>query len=69
MAEAATTSRVTSSDGTQIAFDRSGSGPPVVMIGGGPTDRSANSQVAELLAAHFTVHRLRSIVSTTTSVP
>jgi pimeloyl-ACP methyl ester carboxylesterase len=55
MAEAATTSRVTSSDGTQIAFDRSGSGPPVVMIGGGPTDRSANSQVAELLAAHFTV--------------
>jgi Alpha/beta hydrolase family len=46
---------VTSRDGTTIVFDRSGDGPPVVIIGAGPTDRSANAAVAELLSAHFTV--------------
>ena len=46
---------VTSRDGTTIAFDRLGSGPPVVLIGGGPTDRSANAPLAELLAARLTV--------------
>jgi alpha-beta hydrolase superfamily lysophospholipase len=45
----------TSSDGTTIVFDRSGDGPPVVIIGAGPTDRSANAAVAELLSARFTV--------------
>jgi pimeloyl-ACP methyl ester carboxylesterase len=46
---------VVSHDGTTIAFDRSGDGPPVVIVGAGPTDRSANAPVAELLAARFTV--------------
>jgi alpha-beta hydrolase superfamily lysophospholipase len=46
---------VTSSDGTRIAFDRLGDGPPVVVIGAGPTDRSANAPVAQLLSERFTV--------------
>ena len=46
---------VTSSDGTTIAFDRLGDGPPVVLICGASTDRRANTPLAELLAEHFTV--------------
>jgi hypothetical protein len=46
---------VTSSDGTTIAFDRLGKGRPVILVGGGPTDRSANAPLAELLSEHFTV--------------
>lgn len=46
---------VTSRDGTTIVFDRSGDGPPVVIIGAGPTDRSTNAPVAALLSAQFTV--------------
>ncbi len=44
-----------SRDGTTIAFDRVGQGPPVILVGGGPTDRSAQITLAELLAPHFTV--------------
>ena len=47
--------RVTSSDGTTIAFDRLGEGPPVILVCGGSTDRSANAPLATLLARHFTV--------------
>jgi pimeloyl-ACP methyl ester carboxylesterase len=47
--------RVTSSDGTTIAFDRLGEGPPVILVCGGSTDRSANAPLAALLARHFTV--------------
>jgi pimeloyl-ACP methyl ester carboxylesterase len=47
--------RVTSSDGTTIAFERSGDGPPVILVCGGSTDRMANAPLAELLAEHFTV--------------
>jgi len=46
---------VTSSDGTTIAFDRLGDGPPVVLVCGASTDRSANAPLAELLAEQFTV--------------
>lgn len=46
---------VQSKDGTSIAFDKLGEGPAVILIGGGPTDRSANAPLAELLAPHFTV--------------
>jgi alpha-beta hydrolase superfamily lysophospholipase len=46
---------VTSSDGTTIAFDRSGEGPAVILLCGGSTDRSANAPLAALLARHFTV--------------
>jgi pimeloyl-ACP methyl ester carboxylesterase len=49
-------STVTSKDGTAIAFDRAGDGPPVVLIAGGPSDRSGNAQLAGLLAPHFTVY-------------
>ncbi|HEU0041949.1 MAG TPA: alpha/beta fold hydrolase [Jiangellaceae bacterium] len=46
---------VTSNDGTIIAFDRSGDGPPVVLVCGGSTDASANAPLAIQLANHFTV--------------
>jgi pimeloyl-ACP methyl ester carboxylesterase len=46
---------VTSSDGTTIAFDRSGEGPAVILVCGGSTDRSANASLAALLAGRFTV--------------
>ena len=47
--------KIASSDGTTIAFDRLGEGPPVVLVCGGSTDRSANASLAALLAEHFTV--------------
>jgi pimeloyl-ACP methyl ester carboxylesterase len=47
--------RITAADGTSIAFDRLGDGPALIMMGGGPVDRSANTPLAELLAADFTV--------------
>jgi pimeloyl-ACP methyl ester carboxylesterase len=47
---------VRSNDDTTIAFDRSGDGPPVVLISGGPSDRSANAQLAGLLAPRLTVY-------------
>jgi pimeloyl-ACP methyl ester carboxylesterase len=47
--------KVISKDGTPIAFDRVGEGPVVILIGGGPTDRSANTPLAEVLAKDFTV--------------
>ena len=46
---------VTSRDGTAIAFDRRGSGPAVVLVGGATVDRAENTPLAEELAAGFTV--------------
>jgi len=46
---------VTSKDGTTIAFDRLGDGPPVILVCGGSTDRMANAPLADLLAEHFSV--------------
>lgn len=46
---------VSSKDGTVIAFDRSGTGPAVVIVGGILGDRSQQAPLAELLAEHFTV--------------
>jgi pimeloyl-ACP methyl ester carboxylesterase len=46
---------VTSADGTDIAIDRTGSGPPVILVCGGSVDRMSLAGVAELLAPHFTV--------------
>jgi pimeloyl-ACP methyl ester carboxylesterase len=46
---------VTASDGTTIAFDRSGTGPPVIVVGGALSDRSGGAPLAALLAPHLTV--------------
>jgi pimeloyl-ACP methyl ester carboxylesterase len=46
---------VTSRDGTTIAFDRHGQGPPVVLVSGGSVDRTSNAALAEALATDFTV--------------
>jgi pimeloyl-ACP methyl ester carboxylesterase len=46
---------VTSKDGTTIAFDRLGSGPPVVLVCGGSVDRTADGALAQELASDFTV--------------
>jgi pimeloyl-ACP methyl ester carboxylesterase len=46
---------VTSADGTTIAFDRSGEGPPVICIGGALSGRSSAAPLAALLAPHLTV--------------
>jgi len=46
---------VVSQDGTSIAFDRAGDGPPIILVNAGPTDRNVNAALAGLLAARFTV--------------
>ena len=46
---------VESEDGTPIAYDRQGDGPPLILVGGGATDRSENAPLAAELAARFTV--------------
>jgi len=49
--------QVTSKDGTIIAFDQSGNGnsAPLILISGGPNDRSANTPLAELLSPQLSV--------------
>src|SRR5918996_5254680 len=46
---------VTSKDGTILAFDRLGQGPPVVLVCGGSVDRMADAAIAQELASDFTV--------------
>ncbi len=46
---------VTSADGTTIAFDQLGSGPPLVLVAGASCDRVVDAGIAAGLAAHFTV--------------
>jgi len=45
---------VTSTDGTKIAFEKLGNGPPVILVNGALAARSASSDLARLLAPHFT---------------
>jgi pimeloyl-ACP methyl ester carboxylesterase len=47
---------VRSADGTAIAYDRYGDGPPLVLVGGAFCDRTAPRTLAEALAARFTVY-------------
>ncbi|RBQ18336.1 alpha/beta hydrolase [Spongiactinospora rosea] len=47
--------KVTSADGTPIAFDRIGDGPPVVVVAPALCDRSDTYALAEHLARHHTV--------------
>jgi pimeloyl-ACP methyl ester carboxylesterase len=46
---------VKSRDGTEIAFDRVGQGPPVVLVSGGSVDRMSNAGLAQELASDLTV--------------
>jgi pimeloyl-ACP methyl ester carboxylesterase len=46
---------VRSSDGTTIAYDQWGEGPPLIFVGGALNDRSTGSGLAPLLAPRFTV--------------
>jgi pimeloyl-ACP methyl ester carboxylesterase len=50
------TTTVRSEDGTEIAVERSGAGPEVVLVGGILGDRSQQAPVAALLAPRFTVY-------------
>jgi pimeloyl-ACP methyl ester carboxylesterase len=50
----ATFETVTSADGTTIAVERTGSGPPVVLVGGAFNDRSTVAGLAAVLAPDFT---------------
>jgi pimeloyl-ACP methyl ester carboxylesterase len=47
---------VTSADGTTIAFEKSGEGPPVVIVGGGLNEKAMHGQLAADLSARFTVY-------------
>ncbi|GGR48155.1 alpha/beta hydrolase [Streptomyces cinereoruber] len=47
--------RVTSADGTEIAFEQSGRGPAVVLVASALADRTDTTKLAALLAQHFTV--------------
>lgn len=50
--------KVRSSDGTPIAFDRTGDGPPVILVGGAIQHRAIDpgtARLAELLSPRFTV--------------
>jgi pimeloyl-ACP methyl ester carboxylesterase len=48
---------VSSKDGTRIAYDETGQGPPLILVGGAFNTRTfgANGGLAPLLAEHFTV--------------
>src|SRR5882724_8744547 len=49
--------KVFSKDGTAIAFDRAGQGPPVILVDGALCYRASGPMrpLAALLASHFTV--------------
>lgn len=47
--------KVTSADGTTIAYDRLGSGDPLILVGGALCDRQALRPLADVLATDFDV--------------
>ena len=57
MSEASTRNRVTSRDGTTIAFDKQGDGPSLIVVVGALATHSGGSQseLAMMLSQHFTV--------------
>ena len=46
-----------SPDGTTIAYEADGSGPPLVLVGGALSDRSATAAFVPLLPDRYTVVR------------
>jgi pimeloyl-ACP methyl ester carboxylesterase len=46
--------KVISADGTEIAYERVGSGPTVVLVGGAFCDHTATAELADALARDFT---------------
>jgi pimeloyl-ACP methyl ester carboxylesterase len=48
--------KVQSADGTQIAFDRTGQGPALVLVVGAFSDRSSTKALASKLSSRFTVY-------------
>ena len=46
---------VRSKDGTSIAYERRGHGPPLVMVHGSTVDRTRSGGVVRRLAEHFTL--------------
>ncbi len=48
--------RVTSKDGTSIAYQCQGAGPAVILVGGAFVDRSENAPLAAALAGRFTTY-------------
>ena len=53
-----TTGEVTSKDGTRIVFDRTGEGPPVILVGGALSDRRAGAPFAAELSPDFTAYAI-----------
>jgi pimeloyl-ACP methyl ester carboxylesterase len=47
--------KVRSKDGTTIAFDQSGQGPAIILVAAALSNRLVTTQLAALLAPHFTV--------------
>ncbi|MCG5470789.1 alpha/beta fold hydrolase [Micromonospora sp. LAH09] len=47
--------QVRSTDGTPIAFERSGAGPPIILVGGAFNDRNTSRALGAALAPDFTV--------------
>lgn len=47
---------VTSKDGVKIAFEKTGSGPALILVGGALSDRNGGKPLAAKLAGHFTVY-------------
>ncbi|MCW6004786.1 alpha/beta hydrolase [Micromonospora sp. CPCC 205371] len=47
--------KIQSKDGTAIAFDQLGGGPPLIMVAGAACDRGIGAPVAQALAGYFTV--------------
>jgi pimeloyl-ACP methyl ester carboxylesterase len=50
------TNKVISKDGTEIAFDRTGQGPPVILVVGAFNERTTGAPLAKLMEPHFTVY-------------
>ncbi len=47
--------KIQSADGTTIAFDQIGAGPPLILVAGASCDRAVDGPIAEALARYFTV--------------